>query len=204
MPRLLSLLLLVLFTLPLLAAPVPKSLRKKPPLRAKIEPRPGEKLYTADFDDVPFSKVAEWYEKHSGLMFIAKYKPDGLKITLHAEKVCLAELFAQLDDILYPHGFVVARKAVSFSTLPAKDLARYTQHIPLIDLKELDRRSPNSPVQVIVRVGKESVETGTALAKEIKEVGFEVSTFGTDKLLVRGLAKDVRKLVDDLGDHVKK
>jgi hypothetical protein len=226
MLRLFPVLLLVLFSVPVLAAPVPKSLKKKPPLRAKIEPRPGEKLYTVDFKDVPFSKVAEWLERETGLMFISKDKPD-LKITLHTEKVCRDELFAQLEELLYPHGFVVARKTVSFSTIPVKDLARYTQHIPLIELKELDRRSLYSPVQVIVggddRVaaaaalakqikgggpatldGSVLVEAGTALAKEIKEVGFEVSTLGTDKLRVRGLTKDVRKLVDDLGDQVKK
>jgi hypothetical protein len=227
MTRLLVGLLVGLFAVPVLAAPVPKWLKKKPPLRAKIEPRPGEKLYTADFDDVPFSKVAEWYEMHSGLMFIAKDKPDGLKVTLHAEQVCMSELFAQLDDILYPHGFVVAQKAVSFSTIPVKDLLRYAQHIPLIDREELDRRSLYSLVQVVVggddrvaaadALAKEIkgggpaalddstlVEAGTALAKEIKEVGFEVSTLGTDKLIVRGLAKDVRKLVNGLGDRVKK
>ncbi len=201
--RFLTVMLLVLLALPAFAAPVPKLMKKKP-LRAKIEPRPGEKLYTADFDDVPFAKVAEWYEKHSQLMFITRDKPEQLKITLRAEDVCLAELFAQLDDVLYPQGWVMPRKKQSFCTIAVTDLARYTAQFPLIDLDELGRRSQYEPVQVVLGTNARGIKAGLGLAEGMQENGFQVKQHGTDKLLVQGRANDVRKLVDDLGDHVKK
>jgi hypothetical protein len=184
------------------AAPVPKALKKKP-LRAKIEPLPGEKVYTAEFDDVPTDKVFEWVEMQTGLMFISKDKPNS-NITLHAEKVCMPELFAQLDDLLYPQGFVLARKTVSFSSIPVKDLASYRQHFPLVGQDELNRWSMYAPVQVLVEVDAKGLKTAKALAHGMKDDGFQVLEKDADKLIVLGRATDVRKFVDDMGDQIKK
>jgi hypothetical protein len=38
---------------------------------------------------------------------------------LPKEKVCVAELFAQLDELLEPDNWVLARKTLSFSECPA-------------------------------------------------------------------------------------
>jgi len=99
------------------SAPVPKALKKKP-LRAVITPLPGEKLYTVNFDDVPFTKVAEFLERASGLMYLSKDVPD-VNITLKVEDVCLRELFAQLDEQISPHGWVMQRKTQCFAVLDA-------------------------------------------------------------------------------------
>ena len=96
------------------SAPVPKALLKKKPLRATIEPLPGEKVFDVSFDDVPFAKVAEKLEDLTGLMFLAMDVPK-VNITWKAEKVCLPELFEQINDQLEPANWVLLRKAQSFA-----------------------------------------------------------------------------------------
>jgi hypothetical protein len=190
------------------AAPVPKALKKKP-LRAKIEPLPGERLFTADFKDVPTANVFEWLEKETGLMYITKDKPD-LKITLHAEKVCLPELFAQLDDLLYPQGWYLVRWEVSFSTLAVEKLAveklakMDRKSIPLVLIDDLERRSQYESVQVIVNVGEGGADAAKPLATAMNGDHFWATSFGTDQMLVTGRVTDVRKFVDDMGSHIKK
>lgn len=202
--RFLTVMLLVLLALLAVAAPVPKSLKKKQPLRAKIEPRPGEAVYTVVIQDAPFGKAAEALERETGLMFISKDRPD-LKITLHADQVCLAELFAQLDDILYPQGWVFLRKKVSFASVAVKELGphKLTQ-LPLVPVDEIARRSQYEPIQVEVNVGDGGADAGTKLANKMTDTVYDVVAVKPDKLVIRGVSSGVRKLVDELGDHVKK
>ncbi|MEO2090554.1 MAG: hypothetical protein ABGY75_13800 [Gemmataceae bacterium] len=203
MTRLLTIMLLVLFAAPLPAAPVTKALKKKP-LRAKIEPRLGEAVYTVDIKDAPFDKVAEALERETGLMFITRDKPD-LKITLRTERVCRAELFAQLDDILYPQGWVFLRTKLSFSSVPVKVLApSQLPKLRSIPIDELSDRSQYEPVQVVVSVGDGGSEAATKLAGGMRDMVYDVMAIKPDKLVICGQVKGVRKLLDDLGDHVKK
>ena len=181
------------------AAPVPKALKKKP-LRAKIEPLPGEKVYTADFDDVPATKVFEWLEKQTELMYISKDVPKH-NITLHAAGVCMPELFAQLDDLLYPKRWVLLRKSVSFSTIPVKEMARFSEYFPIVTLDELQRCSQYAPVNLIV---KGDAQAGITLADGIKADGFQVNEFGSDSMVVQGRAMDVRKFVAEMDEQIKK
>lgn len=184
-------------------APVPKGLKKNPPPRAKIEPLPGEKVFTVDFKDEPFGKVTEKLEKLTPLTYITKERPET-KITLHAEKVCLAELFAQLDDLLYPQGWVVLRNKMSFSTLPVKDLAQYSLQFPLVNRNELERWSEHAPVRLSLDLDVKGVKAGTALAEDMQESGLRMREGKTGLYAVSGRATDVRKFVADMGGHIKK
>jgi hypothetical protein len=118
MTRWLTLLTLVLFAGLASAAPVPKALKAKVPVRAKIEPLPGEKVYTVDWNGMPAVRVFEKLEGMTGLMYLSKDIPD-VKITLKAEEVGVAELFTQLNELLEPHNRVLVRKTQSFSSYPA-------------------------------------------------------------------------------------
>lgn len=193
---------LVLATGVATAAPVPKALKRVRPLRATIEPLPGEKLHSVDWDDVPLSKVLEDVENQTGLFYRTRDVPK-VKIRLKADKVCMPELFARLDEELYPQGWVLIRKTQSFSIVSVEaKIERVT--IPTVTVEELRRRSRFEPVQVLVPVGEQNAEAGKQVAAGIDGPWFEACEFGSDKFLLCGRVMDLQKFVDELGDHIKK
>lgn len=187
------------------AAPVPKALKRAKPVRATIEPLPGEKLHSVDWDDVPFAKVVEELEERSGLLCVTRDLPK-VKIKRKAEKVCMPELFALLDEELYPQGWVIARKTQSFHLLQVSELGNEKNRVyfPTLTVNELARRSPWQPAQVLVPVGERNTAVGNKVAAGIDGPGFQASEFGSDKFFVRGRVMDLQKFVDEMGDHVKK
>ncbi len=194
MLRLAILVLLTALAAQATAAPVPKSLKAKPPARAKIEPRPGEKLFSVAFDDLALKKVVEHLEKESDLLFVSKDIPD-LRVTLFtAEKVCISELFAQVNDELRPKGYILARKTQSFNVLKV-DAPLERMYCPTVTPEELARRAPDEPVQMILPAfDQEGAELGLKHAESITHKWFEAKQFdGKDKLLVVGRAEDVRQ-----------
>ncbi len=198
--------LLVLATGVATAAPVPKALKRARPLRATIEPLPGEKLHSVDWDDVPFAKVVEELEERSGLTHVWRDAPD-VRITLRARDVSLWELFARLDDMLYPEGWVMVPRKQWFSTSTAKGLYRPDSRlkvIPFATLDDLDRRFPYAPAHLILDVGDGGVEAGEKVKKGIEFPYSEIIPIGSDKLIVYARVMDLQKFVDEMGDHIKK
>lgn len=197
--------LLVLATGAATAAPVPKALKRAKPLRATIEPLPGEKVYSVDWDDVPFAKVVEDVENQTGLICRTSDLPK-VKIRLKVEKVCMSELFALLDDELYPQGWVMSRKSASFSILAVDDLgnAKVRESFPIVVGRELARRSPYQPVRVNITIGVRDIETVDKIAAGIDGPGFHAKKFGPDQYLLSGRVMDLQKFVDAMGDQIKK
>jgi hypothetical protein len=201
MTRWLTLLAVVLFARLTPAAPVPKALKAKVPVRAKIEPLPGEKLHTVNWNGLPAVRVFEKLEGMTGLMYLSKDVPD-VKIILTAEKVCVAELFAQLDEILYPQGWVLTRKSQSFSLYEANTLRVDWKYAPTVKPSELDRRTAHEPLHVYLDVDKAGAKAGVALGGK-NDSGVVVTEYD-DRLHVRGTGEKLRAFVAEMGDHVKK
>ena len=85
----------------------------------KAEPAKPEKLYEVKFDNTEWSKVFEWLERESGLMYITKDKPTG-SVTLKPDrKYTLGELIDLLNERLELDKFVILRKSMSFATFSA-------------------------------------------------------------------------------------
>lgn len=188
------------------SAPVPKALLKKKPLRATIEPLPGEQVYTVAFDNLPFAKVAEELERLTGLLFLAKDSPQ-VKVTLKAEKVCVAELFAQLDELLDSAGWVLARKSQSFTILQVSELGNWpaSLHFPYLSTPtDLNRRSPLQPVNLVVTVGEGNLAVAEKVVCGIEGPGFTGRAFGVEKFQLTGRVADIQKFVAEMGDHIKK
>ena len=184
------------------AAPMPKGIKAKPWVRKKIEPRWGEKVYSVEWNNVPFRKVAEELEQLTGLLYLSKDVPD-VKITLKAEKVCVAELCEQINDELEPHNFVVLKKTQSFATVPA-DVKPDFRHAPRVTLDDMPNMKPREAVVLFLPVGEKGYEAGKEVLRSMERNFMQVSEFGPDKLLIRGLGKDVQKFVDEMGDHLKR
>jgi hypothetical protein len=203
MLRLVTLVLLTLLAAPVVAAPVPKSLKTKPPARAKIEPRPGEKLFSVEFDDVPLKKVVELLEKEADLLCRTEKLPD-LRVTLRTiEKVCVSELFAQLNDELRPLGYILARMTVSFNVLKV-DTPLDRKCCPTVTPEEMDRRTPDEPVQMILPAFDQGgVDLGLKQAESITHKWFEVKPLGDDKLIVVGRAADVRQFLGKFSTDIE-
>jgi hypothetical protein len=183
------------------SAPVPKALLKKP-LRATIEPLPGEKVYSVNFDDVPFVKVAEELELATGLMFLSKDVPK-VNITLKADKVCLPELFAQLDEKLFPEEWVISRRTQSFAVLSGSLSIADCKPLPKVDVAGLDRRTPHEPLLLKVDTDEAGVKAGVTLGSK-KGSGVTATPFGTTGLHVSGNGESLRAFVAEMGDHIKK
>jgi len=175
-------------------------LLKKKGLRATIQPLPGEKLYSVNWNDVPFETVAEELERAASLHYLSGEKPK-LNVTLKADEVCLPELFALLDDLLFPQGWVIQRKKVSFAVMSVDHPGR--EPYLTVDLKELERRTLHEPLQMVLAVDDAGVEAGVALGKKIGK-GIRVTGFSGDKLLLGGNRETLRAFVDEIGDHIKK
>jgi len=192
MLRLVTLVLLTAFVAQANADPVPKSVKAKPPAREKIEPRPGEKLFSMKFDNLSLKKVVELLDEETGLLCTSEEIPD-LRVTFYTENVCLAELFAQLNDELVPKGYLLARKIVSFNVLKV-DAPLDRKCCAIVLSNELERWSPDEPVQAILPAfNKEGVDLGLKQAESITHKWFEVKPFKDNKLIVVGRAADVQQ-----------
>jgi hypothetical protein len=186
------------------ATPVPKAIKAKPWVRKTIQPLPGEKVYSVDYADMPFEKVMEDVERRTGLLFLSKHRPES-KFTLKANDVCLEELFAQLDDLLYPQGYYICRKSQSFTLrLADEKIARLGGDLGGVWSGDLRNHSQFEVLGMFLNVGEKGAEEGLELVRPMMDPFLEISTFGTDKLLVRGRGKELQKLLDDLGDQLKK
>lgn len=184
------------------AAPVPKAIKAKPGVRLKIAPKPGEKVYSVEWVDVPFQQVAEELEQLTGLMYLSKDTPE-VKITLWAKDECAAELFEQINDLLEPHNWELLHKSQSFATVPA-DVRIDRLWINIVTLEKLPKVGPREDVTLILPVDEKGYEAGKEVVRTMGKNRLEVSTFGFDKLMVCGIGKEVQKFVDEMGDHIKK
>jgi len=179
---------------------VPKGIKAKPWVRKKIEPRWGEKVYSVEFKDEPFDKVAERLEQLTGLMYLSKDVPS-VKITLWAKDECAAELCEQINDQLEPTDWMVLKKSQSFATVPAD--YKFGGRASPVTLDDLPRRQ-REWVQVILPVDEKGYDAGKAVLRSMEKSTMEIASFGTDKLLVCGSGKEVQKFVDEMGDHIKR
>jgi hypothetical protein len=186
------------------AAPVPKAIKAKPGVRKTIEPLPGETVYRVNYDDVPFRQVAEELERLTGLMYLSKDSPE-VNITLKANGVCVGELFAQLDDLLYPQGYYICRKTQTFCLrLADEKIPHGAGDLGGVQPSDLRNHSQFEVLSMLLDVSEKGAEAGLELVRPLMDPFLEVSTFGTDKLLVRGRGKELQKLLDEMGDQLKK
>ena len=184
------------------AAPVPGGEKKPDPADAKTE-----KLYDVKYDNTEWSKVFEQLEKETGLMYITKDKPTG-SVTLKppaGKKYTLGELIDLLNERLELDKFVILRKSMSFSTVPADvNIAKdYKQHVQTVTADELFKRGKTEIVQMIMPlVSLQADEVRPQVGQLLSPFGV-VSAFGTDKLLVLDKAANVRSVYNLVQDIVK-
>lgn len=184
------------------AAPVPKGIKAKPGVRLKIAPKPGEKVYSVEWVDVPFKDVAEELEQLTGLMYLSKDVPS-VKITLWAKDECAAELCEQINDQLEPLNWVLLNKSQSFATVPASEGPNF-RHARRVTLDDLPKVKPREAAILFLPVGEKAYEAGKEVARTMGKNWVEVSEFGSDKLIVRGLGKDLQQFVEEMDDHIKR
>lgn len=186
------------------AAPMPMPAGEKKPEPADAK---TEKLYDVKYDNTEWSKVFEQLEKETGLMYITKDKPTG-SVTLKppaGKKYTLGELIDLLNERLELDKFVILRKSVSFSTVPADvNIAKdYKQHVQTVTAEELFKRGKTEIVQMIMPlVSLQADEVRPQVGQLLSPFGV-VSAFGTDKLLVLDKAANVRSVYNLVQDIIK-
>jgi hypothetical protein len=185
------------------SAPVPKALKK--PLRATIQPLPGEQLYSIRYYDEPLEKVMEEVERLTGLMFLSKDTPK-VTITLKVDEVCVWELFAQLDDILVREDWLLIRKTQSFCCFPATErLDRLRPDEDVIRPDQLRRQSQYLSRRMFVTFDdSDEVNEALRVANDVVGGSLVAKAFGTTRVALEGQVMDLRAFVAEMGDHIKK
>jgi type II secretion system protein D len=172
------------------------------------EPVKSEKLYEVKFDNTEWSKVFEWLEKESGLMYITKDKPTGSLTLKPNKKYTLGQMIDLLNERLELDKFVILRKSESFATIPSdvnigKDLR---QHVQLVTAEELTKRGNTEVVSInIPLVTLQADDIRSQIQKSLSPFG-EVTAFGNDQVMVLDKAANVRvvlKLIDDATNSIK-
>jgi type II secretion system protein D len=184
---------------------------KKPMVAAdKPTAEKPEKLYEVKFDNTEWSKVFEWLEKETGLMYITKDKPTGTVTLKPNRKYTFGELIDLLNEALELHRYVILRKEVSFSTIPSdvNIVKDYKQHVQTVTPEELSKRGKTEIVQVVIPLVSLSADDVRSQVKALLSPFGEVSAFGTDKLLVldktaniRSVNNLIKQIIEDKGDQ---
>jgi hypothetical protein len=169
-------------------------MKAKKSLRAKIEPLEGEKTFAVDWDDKPLKEVMEQIEELSNLQYFSRELSD-VRITIRTrEKVCLAELFARLDDILIEHNFLLIRKAGSFALHRANErMPRNGWEAPFEDAESL-RMQSRYLTRCVLLCG--DLEDAKRLAANVAD-SMEVREFTNGRFILEGMVKDLRAFVGE-------
>lgn len=180
-------------------ATTPPVVKADPP---KADPaKPPEKLYEVNFVKTEWRQVFEWLEKESGLTYRSKDTPTGTLSLKPTKKYTLGELIDLFNEMLEP-DYVILRKTQSFSTIPASDKIDRV-HIPTVTAEELATRGKTEVVQMLVPlVTLNADEVLPQVKKSLSKFG-EVSTFGTDKLLLVDKADNVRFILRVIEETIK-
>ncbi len=182
----------------------PPPVKAEPPhADPKAEPVKAEKLYEVNWNKTEWRQVFEWLEKESGLMYMSKDTPTGTITLKPTKKYTLGELIDLLNEILERDQYVILRKTQSFTTYPAADRIP-KQWVPtVLTTEELSKRGKTEVIQMTVPlVTLNADEVLPQVKKSLSPFG-EVSTFGTDKLLLLDKADNVRLVMKVIEDTIK-
>jgi general secretion pathway protein D len=180
----------------------PPAVKADPPHDPKADAKP-ERLYEVNWNKTEWRQVFEWLEKESGLMYLSKDTPTGSITLKPTKKYTLGELIDLLNEMLEKDNYVILRKTQSFSTYPASDKIP-KQYVPtVLTAEELAKRGKTEVIQMTVPlVTLNADEVLPQVKKSLSPFG-EVSTFGTDKLLLLDKADNVRLVMKVIEDTIK-
>ena len=182
---------------PVAAQEVPKP--TEPPKAVVPVPTPpvvsakGEKTYTVAFEKTDWSKVLEWFAKETKLVFLSNDTPTGTLTLKSEEKYTLSQLLDLFNEVLAQKNWVIIRREHTFLLHPAETKIP-PEILQQITLDELPSRGNTEVVQVVIPLKTVVADTIAPQAKKLLSVFGDVSAFGTNQLIIRDKAKNIKNI----------
>ncbi len=165
----------------------------KPPMTGTATPAKVEKTYTVAFDQTPWSSVLDWFSKESGLIFISTEKVTGTLTLKSDKKYTLAEVLDLINEALAQKNWVIIRREQSFLIHPASEKID-PNLLQQVTLEELATRGNTEVVQVVIPLKTVVAEDVVPQAKQQLSAFGAVSAFGTNQLIIRDKAKNIKTI----------
>jgi hypothetical protein len=182
-----------------------KADKAEPPPQADRQPdkkeTPAEKTIAFELRDKPWIQVFEWYSEVSGLAYTGTYKPEGTATFIPAKgkvRYTLAEITDILNEMLLSQKYILIRRDVTFTVLPA-DQKIDPVLVPRVRLDELAKRGKTELVSVVLPVtGPSAKELGPDVKKMLGPFGEIVVLEKVNQLILQDTAGNLRQIHETL------
>ena len=176
--------------------PQPTAVCQVAPIPAiSVEAAAVEKTYGVNFDRAEWSAVLKWFSKETGLIRVDNAPIPGTLSLKSDEKYTLPQLIDLLNEVLARKEWIIIRREHSFLLHPTDEKVPpeiLSQILP----EELPKRGRSEFVQVVIRLDEGIVASEVApQARKLLSVFGDATAFGTNQLIVRDKAKNVRNIL---------
>ena len=160
-----------------------------------VEPLAIEKTFKINFERAEWSAVFKWFSKETGLIHLDNGVIPGTLTLKSDEQYTLPQLIDLLNEVLAQKEWIIIRREHSFLLHPADEKVPpeiLSQILP----EELPKRGRSEFVQVVIRLHEGIVASEVAQqARKLLSVFGDATAFGTNQLIVRDKAKNVRNML---------
>jgi RNA polymerase sigma factor (sigma-70 family) len=179
--------------------------KAEPPPKADRQPdkkeTPAEKTIAFELRDKPWIQVFEWYSEVSGLAYTGTYKPEGTATFIPARgkrQYTLAEITDILNEMLLSQKYILIRRDVTFTVLPA-DQKIDPVLVPRVRLDDLSKRGKTELVSVVLPVTAPSAkDLGPDVKKMLGPFGEIVVLEKVNQLILQDTAGNLRQIHETL------
>ena len=174
-----------------------------PPPAPKAAPaQPPEKTVTFVFEDKPWPQVLDWFAKESGLTNLTRTKPPG-SATIKSPPgrvYTIPEVLDLLNEVLAQQKMVIVRGEQSFFVHPT-DEKFPPELIPTKTADQLPQLGRTEVVRVVLPLKTSFADDLVTQVKALKSNFGEVSSFGTNQLIITDKAGVIQAIEKFIADH---
>jgi len=159
-----------------------------------VEPATVEKTFAVNFDRAEWSAVLKWFSKETKLFRLDDALIPGT-LTLKSEgRYTLPDLIDLLNEALAQKDWILIRREHSFLLHPAGEKVP-PEILSQISIDELSKRGLSEFVQVVIRLQSVMASDVVPQARKLLSVFGEATAFGTNQIIVRDQAKNIRNIL---------
>jgi RNA polymerase sigma factor (sigma-70 family) len=180
----------------------PAARTDKPPGKTET-PRPQEKRHEFEMREQPWAKVFEWYSNQTGLGYVGTSKPTGTFTFIPPRgkrTYTLAEITDILNEALLERKYLLIRRTVTFTVLPADEKVDPTL-VPRVRVGDLEKRGRTELVSVVLPLTRvRAKEIGGDVKKMLGPFGAIVVVEKGNLLLLQDTAGNLRRITQTIKD----
>ena len=159
-----------------------------------VEPATVEKTFKVNFDRAEWSAVLKWFSKETKLFRLDDALIPGTLTLKSDERYTLPDLIDLLNEVLAQKDWILIRREHTFLMHPTS-VKVPPELLSLILPDELSKRGRSELVQVVIRLQSGVASDIVPQARKLLSVFGEAMAFGTNQLIVRDKAKNIRNIL---------